>query len=62
METLASWEGLLLGALLILLFFWWRPGLKASFQLSKHAESDWGAVLLPIGLVVLFVIFLIAMV
>lgn len=59
---LSLWENLLLGVMVLGIIFWMRPGIKASIQLSKHAESDWMSVLIPIGLVVAFIIFLIAMV
>ena len=55
-----NWEQVLLGigAFIILFLFW--PGAKAAMQRSKEAENpDWQGVLIPIGLVVLFVIFLI---
>jgi hypothetical protein len=55
-------ESLLLGALAILLLFWMQPGLKAAINKSKQSPSDWQSVLLPLGLVVMFVLFLIAMV
>lgn len=56
------WEQLLVGALVaVMLFFWW-PGIKATMARSREAEKDWGGLLLPIGVVVLFVLFLIAMV
>ncbi|MDD4915009.1 MAG: hypothetical protein PHW13_08245 [Methylococcales bacterium] len=55
-------EYLILGALLLLLLFWMQPGLKAAIARSKQSPSDWQSVLLPIGLVVMFVLFLIAMV
>ena len=54
MEAFSSWESLLLGVM--------KPGIKASLEQSKNAESDWGSLLLPLGFVVLFVIFLVAMV
>lgn len=62
METFSSWESLLLGVMVILIIFWMRPGIKASLEQSKNAEADWSGLLLPLGLVVLFVIFLVAMV
>lgn len=62
MEALSSGESIALGALVLLVLFWMGPGVKASLERSKNAESDWGAVLLPIGFVVIFVLFLIAMV
>jgi len=54
-----TWEQLLLGALAVLLIFWFRPGIKAALEQSRKAEKDWAGALLPIGLVVLFVIVLI---
>lgn len=59
---MTSWESLLLGVLLLLVMFWMWPGIKQSMEMSKQAESDWGGLLVPIGFVVMFVIFLIMMV
>jgi len=59
---LSNWESLILGALALLLLFWMQPGIKAALARSKQTPSDWASVLLPIGLVVMFVIFLIVMV
>lgn len=58
----SNWENLILGALAILLLFWFQPGIKAALVRSKQAQSDWPSLLVPLGLVVLFVLFLIAMV
>lgn len=58
MET---WEQILLGGLAILLIFVFRPGIKAALEQSRQAEKDWKGALIPIGLVVLFVVLLIAM-
>lgn len=55
-------ESLVLGALAIALLFWLQPGLKAAVARSKQAPSDWVSVLVPLALVVMFVLFLIAMV
>lgn len=55
-------ENLILGGLVLLLLLWVRPGIKASIERSKQTPADWPSVLLPIGFVVLFVLFLIAMV
>lgn len=55
------WEQIILGmgAALILFLFW--PGAKAAMERSKRAENpDWKGALLPIGVVVVFVILLIA--
>lgn len=59
MEQMATWEMVLLGAIALLVIFWFRPGIKASLERSQQAEKDWPAVLVPIGFVVVFVIFLI---
>lgn len=56
---LATWESVLLGLLALGLIFWVGPGIKATLQQSKEAPKDWIGVLVPIGGVVLFVIFLI---
>jgi hypothetical protein len=62
MESLSTWENLLLGALALLVIFWMSPGIKAALQRSKTAKSDWPGLLIPLALVVLFVLFLISMV
>ena len=54
------WEQVLLGmgAFIILFLFW--PGAKLAMQRSRDAENrDWQGMLIPIGLVVVFVIFII---
>jgi Na+/melibiose symporter-like transporter len=59
---MGTWEQVILGigGFIILFLFW--PGAKAAMQRSKEAEnSDWKGALMPIGIVVLFVIFLIFM-
>lgn len=62
MQALETWEMILLGALAVLLIFWFRPGIKAALERSREAEKDWKAVLIPLALVVLFVILLISLV
>jgi len=59
---LSLWENLLLGVMVVGVILWMRPGIKASMQQTRDAKSDWMSVLLPIGFVVMFVVFLIAMV
>lgn len=57
------WMQIVLGALAIGAIFLFTPSIKAAFQHSREAEAkDWLGLLLPIGLVVLFVILLISMV
>lgn len=61
-EALSLWEMIALGGLVLLLLFWFGPGVKAAMRQSREAEKDWAAVLLPVAAVILFVMFLIAMV
>ncbi|MCK4840698.1 MAG: hypothetical protein KAT04_02310 [Methylococcales bacterium] len=56
------WENLLLGVMVLGVIFWMSPGIKSSMKASHNADSDWMSVLVPVGLVVMFVIFLIAVV
>ncbi len=62
MGPLETWEQVLIGVFALLLILFVFPGLKTLLKRSKEAETDWPGLLLPIGLVVLFVIFLISMV
>lgn len=59
---MSLWENLLLGVMVIGIIFWMSPGIKASMQQTREAKTDWMGVLVPVGLVVMFVVFLIAMV
>lgn len=57
------WQVLLFGAAALLIIFIFKPGIKTAFQQSKEAENkDWMGLLLPIGVVVLFVLLLISLV
>ena len=58
---MAVWEQVLLGAAaLIMLFLFW-PGVKSAIERSRAVENpDWKSALIPLGLVVLFVVLLIA--
>ncbi|NYT46851.1 MAG: hypothetical protein H0A75_03650 [Candidatus Methanofishera endochildressiae] len=51
------WESILLGVMALGLIFWMGPGIKVTLQRSKDAPKDWLGALVPIGAVVLFVIF-----
>jgi hypothetical protein len=62
MEAMSTWENVLLGVMVILIIFWFRPGIKGALQQSRDAEKDWGGLLVPIGFVIMFVVFLIMMV
>ncbi len=54
------WEQVLLGIGAVILVFIFWPGVKVAMQKSKEAENpDWQGVLLPIGVVVLFIILLV---
>lgn len=54
------WEQVLLGIGAVILVFIFWPGVKVAMQKSKEADNpDWQGVLLPIGVVVLFIILLV---
>jgi threonine/homoserine/homoserine lactone efflux protein len=57
-ETAATWEILFAGLVAVLVIFLFRPGIKAALVQSRTAQKDWKGVLIPLGLVVLFVILL----
>ena len=59
---LTTWESLLLGAMALLLLFWMQPGIKAALARSRQSPSDWPSLIVPMLMVVMFVLFLIAMV
>ena len=58
---MAMWEQIALGAIVLLLLFWYVPGIKATFKHSREAESDWTGFLKPIAVVIMFIILLIIM-
>ena len=63
MESMALWEKLLLGALVVLVLLWFRPGLKAAFKERKNASrEEWMSLLVPIALVAGFVVLLMMLV
>jgi len=57
---MALWEQLALGAIALLVIFWFKPGVSAALKQSEEAQKDWPALLLPIVAVILFVVFLVA--
>lgn len=56
---MALWEQLALGAVALLVIFWFKPGISAALKQSKEAEKDWLGILLPVAAVILFVAFLV---
>lgn len=61
--TVNTWEALLIGVLVLVLLLWFGPGIRQSIKRSPRGTAeDWKGVLLPLGLVVLFVILLVALV
>ena len=63
MQTMSTWEMVLLGGLALLVLFWAWPGVKAMLENSRQAKQrDWAGLLVPLLLVVAFVILLMKMV
>lgn len=57
-----TWEMIAIGAVVLVVLFLIRPGLKQAFKQSREATNkDWAGLILPIGLVILFVILLISL-
>lgn len=57
---MGTFEQVLVGILVIAVLFLFWPGAKAAMQKSREAENpDWTGALIPIGVVVLFIVFLI---
>jgi hypothetical protein len=55
-------EQVLIVVVTVLVVLWIRPGLKAALKQSRQAQrKDWQGLLLPLGLVILFVLLLIAL-
>ena len=53
-------EQILVGVLAVAVLFLFWPGARAALQKSREAENpDWLSALIPIGVVVLFIVFLI---
>lgn len=62
MESYSLGENLLLGLLVLGMLFWMGPGIKATMEKSRTAKADWRGVVVPVSFVIMFVIFLVAMV
>ncbi|MBK9132226.1 MAG: hypothetical protein IPM20_11405 [Gammaproteobacteria bacterium] len=57
------WQQVVLAGVVLLVLWWTLPGVKAALARSRQAERrDWRGVLLPVGVVVIFVLLLIALV
>lgn len=59
MQSMALWEQIFLGIMVLLILFWFIPGIKSNMKHSSAAESDWPGLLKPIAAVVVFIILLI---
>ena len=59
MQDYPLWETIIIGLIALLAIFWFSPGIKAALERGKQVKADWPAVLIPLGVVVLFVFFLI---
>ncbi len=62
MGDVATWEKVIVAILVIGLLIWLYPSLKQSMVESKEAEKDWKGILIPLGMVVVFVAFLLAII
>ncbi len=56
---MAVWEQILVGAIGLIVVLLVFPGIKSMLKKSEEAPKDWTGLLLPIGVVVMLVIFLI---
>ena len=62
MNQMPVWEQVLIAVVTVLVVLWFRPGLKTALEQSRQAQhKDWQSILLPLGLVILFVLLLIAL-
>lgn len=60
--TMELWEQIALGAIILLVLLWQGPALLRSSREQDDGPKDWMGALIPLGLVVLFVLFLISMI
>ncbi len=54
-----TWEKVVIGIFMVVLLFWFLPAIKPRLEQDKDAPKDWAGALIPVGLVALFVFFLI---
>ncbi len=59
MQNYSLWETITIGLIALLVLFWFSPGIKAALERGKNTPADWPAVLIPLGLVALFVFILV---
>lgn len=62
MDTFNNMENILLAIMGVVMLVLFIPSTKAAIERSKQAKADWAGLILPLGLVIAFVFFLIAMV
>ena len=55
-----TWEKVVIGIAAVLLLMWFLPGTRRAIETSKDAPKDWMGLLIPIGAVVLFIVFLVS--
>ena len=55
------WVSVVLGIIVLGVLFVFVPNIRSSMIRNRDVPSDWKAVFVPIGLVVLFVVFLLVM-
>ncbi len=55
-----TWEKVVIGIFMVVLLFWFLPRVKPQLEQDRNAPKDWIGVLIPVGLVALFVVFLIS--
>ena len=53
------WEKIIVGILMLLVVLWFLPGTRNMIEASKDAPKDWEGFLIPIGAVILFIVFLV---
>ena len=62
MDSLATWEKLLIGVIGLLVLLWFSPGVKIMIRQSRETQKNWPAVLIPAVVIVIFVILLLNLV
>lgn len=61
--TIDTWEAVLLGVLVLVLLLWFGPGAREAVKNTRRGTAqEWMSVLVPVGLVALFVALLVALV